>query len=653
MKKFYAGLFLITIIMSIAGLGSAQSPSQDPKALQYSGLNPEHGQPGPYEVVLFQESFMVPMRDGVKLATDIYRPAQGGKVIEEKLPLILARTPYNKKQAKYVKEGKFFASHGYVVAIQDCRGTYKSEGVFTKYLDEPNDGHDAVIELAKLPYTTGAVGMWGLSYVAHTQAGAAKLNPAPLKTIIVNMGGTSNGWTHAIRSYGAFELKQATWALAQIANETDDPVVKEMLKLNKTADWFAQMPWRKGLSPLAVVPNFEEYFLEMMTHSDYDDYWKHIGTNWSEYWHQSSNIPMIHISGWYDSYAVTAVDNYLGLKAHGKGPQYLMLGPWLHGATTQTHAGDVDFGKDSVIADFYDNFQLTWFDYFLKGKKNKWEKEPNVKLFIMGTGDGHKTPEGRLYHGGYWRSERSWPLPGTQFSKYYLHYDGSLSTKQPGAHMPPTTYTYDPEHPVPTIGGSLAASKPVYVGGAFDQREREFKGDPEKGFYGSRPPYLPLKSRPDVVVFQTEPLKEDTEVTGPIVVKIRASSTALDTDFTAKLVDVYPISKEFPSGFEMNLTDGIIRARYRNSWEKQEMMKPGEIYEFTINLYPTANVFKKGHRIRIDISSSNFPKYDVNPNTGEPLGMSRRKVKADNTIYHDMIYSSHAILPIIPKGRKQ
>jgi len=235
MKKISVGILLITILlMNMTGSTLAQSPAQDPKTLQSKDLNAEHGKAGPYEVVLFQENLMVPMRDGVKLATDIYRPAKGGKVIEEKLPFILARTPYNKKQARYVKEGKFFAAHGYVVAIQDCRGTYKSEGVFTKYLDEPNDGHDTVIEMAKLPYTTGAIGMWGLSYVAHTQAGAAKLNPAPLKTVIVNMGGTSNGWTHAIRSYGAFELKQATWALAQIANETDDPVVKEMLKLNKT-----------------------------------------------------------------------------------------------------------------------------------------------------------------------------------------------------------------------------------------------------------------------------------------------------------------------------------------------------------------------------------------------------------------------------------
>jgi hypothetical protein len=212
----------------------------------------------------------------------------------------------------------------------------------------------------------------------------------------------------------------------------------------------------------------------------------------------------------------------------------------------------------------------------------------------------------------------------------------------------PTTYTFDPDHPVPTIGAATAAEKPAFAGGAYDQREKEYQGDPETGFFGSRPPYLPLKARPDVVVFQTEPLAEDMEVTGPITAKLWASSTALDTDFTVKLVDVYPPSKDFPSGFDMNITDGIIRARFRNSPETQELMKPGEIYEFTIEPYGTANVFKKGHRIRVDLSSSNFPRFDVNPNTGEPLGMSRRKVKADNSIYHDLIRPSHVVLPILP-----
>jgi len=205
---------------------------------------------------------------------------------------------------------------------------------------------------------------------------------------------------------------------------------------------------------------------------------------------------------------------------------------------------------------------------------------------------------------------------------------------------------------VPTIGGSFSGA---LKRGPFDQREREFKGlrgGAQNGFYGSKPPYLPLKARPDIVVFQTEPLKEDVEVVGPIAVTLYAASTAVDTDFTAKLLDVYPPSKDYPAGFDMNLTDGIIRARYRNSPAKQELMKPGEVYRFTIEAFPTANVFKKGHRIRIDVSSSNFPRFDVNPNTGEPLGQHRRMIIADNSIYHDASRPSHVSIPVVPTTRK-
>jgi len=605
-----------------------------------------------YEVILYQENVMVPMRDGVKLATDIYRPAVNGVPVDEKFPILLQRTPYNKKSPTFVEQGKFFAKHGYVVAIQDLRGRYKSEGTFVKYVNDPKDGYDTVQWLGKnLNYANGDVGMWGLSYGAHVQAGAAKLNPSHLKTIVVNMGGTSNGWTHAVGNHGAFELKQMIWAFNQIREETDNPAVKEMLAREKITDWLTVLPLRKGLSPLSIAPNFEDYVLEMMTHVNYDEYWKDMGANWVEYYRQTSDIPMIHISGWYDAYCETALTNYLGLSRIKKSPVRLLMGPWLHGTTTKTWAGDVEFGAEAAIPDFYAEWHLRWFDHFLKGKKNGVEREPAIKLFIMGTGDGHKDQNGRLFHGGYWRTEADWPLPQTKFARYYFHADGILSPKLPGANVPPTVYTFDPDHPVPTIGAATAAEKPAFAGGAYDQREKEYKGDPEKGFFGSRPPYLPLKARSDVVVFQTEPLKEDTEVTGPITVKLWASSTAVDTDFTAKLVDVYPPSKDFPSGFDMNVTDGIIRARFRNSPEKQELMKPGEVYEFTIEPYGTANVFKKGHRIRIDISSSNFPRFDVNPNTGEPLGMSRRKVKADNSIYHDLIRPSHVILPLIPKAK--
>jgi putative CocE/NonD family hydrolase len=260
----------------------------------------------------------------------------------------------------------------------------------------------------------------------------------------------------------------------------------------------------------------------------------------------------------------------------------------------------------------------------------------------MGGGDGRKDANGRLYHGGRWISAPSWPLPETRFTRYYFHGDGSLSERIPTESESKTTYTFDPRDPVPTLGGAFSSTGPVFEPGAYHQEERE-------GIYGAKPPYLPLSARPDVVVFQTEPLASDVEVVGPIVVQLHASSTSLDTDFTAKLVDVHPPSSDFPSGFEMNLTDGILRARYRNGPERQQLMNPGEIYRFEIEPFPTANVFKRGHRIRVDISSSNFPRFDVNPNTGEPLGMNRRMENGDNTLYHDALRPSHVVLPIVER----
>lgn len=601
-----------------------------------------------FETVLFQKNVMIPMRDGVKLATDIYRPAIKGLPVEEKIPIIFQRTPYNKKSERFVNEAKYFVRHGYIVAIQDLRGCYESEGLFIKYMNEPEDGYDSIEWLAKLPYTDGKIGMWGTSYGAHVQANSTKLRPPHLKTIVLNCGGLYNGWEYKIRNHGALELaQQVGWAFSQILNETDNPLVKDLLEKEKVQDWFAALPLKKGLTPLSIAPNFEDYIFEMMTRSDYDSYWKQMSMNWAEYFEQSADLPMIHITGWYDSYTSGTIKNYLGLAEIKKSPIRLLIGPWTHGGNKLSYAGNVEFGPEAAIPDFSGNWHLRWFDHFLKGIHNGVEGEPVVKIFVMGTGDGHKDKNGRLFHGGYWKTGKSWPLPNTVFTKYFFHADSALNPKSPEPRILPTTYTYDPDHPVPTIGGSFSPQRPLVEAGAYDQREREYKGDPNKGFYGSRPPYLPLKARHDVVVFQTELLPEDMTVIGPIVVKLYASSTAADTDFTAKLIDVYPLSKDYPSGYEMNITDGVIRARYRNSREKQEFMKPGEIYEFVIEPFPTANVFKKGHRIRVDISSSNFPRFDVNPNTGEPLGRERRKMKADNSIYHDSIHPSHVILPVI------
>ena len=581
---------------------------------------------------------MVQARDGVALATDIYRPESKAA----RWPVLLHRTPYDKSARATVAIAEYFAQHGYVAIVQDTRGRHNSQGLFSKYYKyDAYDGYDTIEWAAKLPYSTGSVGMWGTSYAAHAQADASKLHPPSLKTLVLNMGGMSNAWNHSVRFDGAFEMgRQLTWAWSQILLDTKDPVVRELLTKETVEQWYAALPLRKGLSPLAAVPNFESYYLEEATHSDYDDHWKGIGLNWDEYYAQTSDVPMLHVGGWYDIYLRGTIENFHRLSMLKKSPMRLLIGPWTHHGNTASFAGDVSFGGPAAISDFDEAFHLRWFDHFLKGLANGVERDSAVRYFLMGTGDGHKDAAGRLLHGGEWRDATVWPPRETQPATYYVHANGTLDSRPPGhGESESTPYTFDPSHPVPTIGGGVSKR---LKDGAYDQRERA-------DFPGSRPPYLPLRSRNDVLVFQTEPLSEDVDVIGPVEVRLWASSTAVDTDFTAKLVDVYQPSKDFPLGFEMNLTDAIVRSRYRGGATRQKLMTPGEVYEIVIRPFDTANRFKKGHRIRLDISSSNFPRFDVNPNTGEPLGANRRTLVAVNTIHHSAAHPSGIVLRLAEK----
>jgi putative CocE/NonD family hydrolase len=318
------------------------------------------------------------------------------------------------------------------------------------------------------------------------------------------------------------------------------------------------------------------------------------------------------------------------------------MGPWTHGGWGVTYAGDIDFGIQSHIN--YNDLRLAWFDHFLKGLHSEVAAWAPVKLFVMGAGAGKRNYEGRLDHGGYWRDETSFPLPGARFTAYYLHADASLSTTPPAQDaVEPSRYTFDPRDPVPTLGGGISAADPIMRPGAFDQRGRA-------DFYGCRDT-LPLNARSDVLTFQTEPLAQEIEVTGPITVRLHGSSSAPDTDFTAKLIDVYPPSADYPEGAAINLTDSILRARYRHGWEQPELLEPGQVVELAFQLYPTSNIFKAGHRIRLDVSSSNFPRFDVNPNTGGALGKERRLELADQAIYHDSARPSHVILPVVSAAR--
>lgn len=602
-----------------------------------------HAEPGPLAVET-EVNVMVAMRDGVRLATDLYRPAEEGMTAPRR-SVVLIRTPYGKGEGKSA-DGKYFASHGYVVVIQDTRGRYNSEGVWQWVSDDGRDGADCAAWIAKQPWSNGKIGMMGTSYVGGTQHALAMEGSPYLKTVIP-VDAVSNMGRQSMRNAGAFEMRFWNWIMLNAAKgsrQAVDPgtaaVLQEMS--DHRLDYLPHLPLRAGTTPLKLAPEYEKWLIDAMRHGANDDFWKQ--NNIVDYPEKYQDIPVYLVGGWYDSWAGNTTANYRVLSKQLKSDVYLIMGPWIHGGQGASSHGQVSFGAAAAIADPL-GWRKEWFDRWLNdapasavGKADPFQSK--VRIFVMGTGDGKKDASGKLQHGGSWRDENEWPLARAKMQPLYLHPAGKLSFSPPPAAGGQTTFTFDPRNPVPTIGGNTSSNVGIMLQGAYDQR-----GGPHVWNF-TQP--MPLSVRNDVLVFQTEPLAEDLEVTGELEVKLWASSSAVDTDFTAKLIDVYPPSADFPGGFDLNIGDGIVRGRFRESLKTEKLLKPGEVYPFTIHLYPTANRFKKGHRIRVDISSSNFPRFDVNPNTGEPLNDHRRMQTAVNTILHDPNHPSHILLPVIP-----
>jgi len=597
---------------------------------------------GGYGVTVIRD-VMAPMRDGVKLATDIYLPTLNGEIIPEKLPAILRRTPYNKETARTVAD--YYVSHGYTVVFQDTRGRYKSEGVWHMLNDDGRDGYDCCEWIAKQAWSNGRIGMYGTSYEGGTQHAVA-MEKSPHLTTIIPVDAMSNLGYESMRNGGAFELRFWNWIFwtsGDGSRQSRDAGTREILReMNRNKkSYLVNLPIQRGMTPLKFAPEYEDWLVEGMKHGGNDEYW--VQNNVIDYPDKYKDMPVYLVGGWYDSWGSNTTANYMTLSKKIKGPIYLIMGPWIHGAQGSSAHGQVGFGREAAIPDPL-AWRLEWYDHWLKGKNNTVGKSAPyaapVRIFVMGSGDGSKDADGKLNHGGYWRDENEWPLARTQYTKYYLHQDRSLSTASPVEKKSSTTFTFDPRDPVPTIGGNISSGWDILLQGAWDQRGGEHVWNWTHS--------IPLSARRDVLVFQTEPLERDIEVTGEISVTLWASSTAVDTDFTAKLIDVYPPNTDYPGGFDLNIEDGIIRARYRDSLKEEKLMKPGTVYKFTIKLYPTSNIFKKGHRIRVDISSSNFPRFDVNSNTGEPLNEHRRMVVADNTVIHEKAHPSHITLPVIP-----
>jgi uncharacterized protein len=597
-----------------------------------------------YDVVATRGQ-MVALRDGVRLATDIYLPAADGAALPGPWPVIVERTPYNKLGAGLVSVAKFFACHGYAVVLQDVRGRFASEGEWYAFALEGEDGVDTLAWVAAQPWCNGSVGTIGLSYSGSDQTALATLSPPALAAQFVSEG-MSNYHTSAMRHGGAMEVRFIVYAFQMATQSKEalaDPILRRTLERARAEirTWLGKMPLRPGLTPLALTPSYERWAIDVLTHADYGDYWTgQRGYVADEFYDQHKDVPVHFLSGWYDSYARSVTDNYVALSKLKKGPFKLIMGPWIHSVAPigQSFAGDVDFGPDAAID--YDGLRLRWFDRWLKGLDSGIDQEPPVRIFVMGGGSGRRNYEGRLDHGGRWRDEAAWPLARAVYTPFYLRAGGLLVEEPPASPDSSTTYRFNPNDPVPTIGGNISVGYDVMPNGGFDQRGAPW-------VMGAKDT-LPLAARADVLVFETPPLEAAVEVTGPLEVRLWASSSAPDTDFTAKLIDVYPPSADYPEGYALNIGDSIIRARYRNDRTHGEPLEPGRVYEFGIVPYPTSNLFARGHRIRLDISSSNFPRFDVNPNTGEPLGQNRRWQVADNTIYHDAAHPSHIVLPIVP-----
>jgi putative CocE/NonD family hydrolase len=560
--------------------------------------------------VIVELDVPVPMRDGVQLRANVYRPPEG------RWPVLLTRLPYGKDLplGSSALDPVQAVRRGYVVIVQDTRGRLASEGEFRPFETEAEDGIDTIAWAAGLPYSDGQVGMYGLSYFGFTQWSAALEQPPALKAIVpmVTWSDPLNGL--AFRG-GAFELgTTAHWSLQMgfdvLARQHrgDLPrmgaafasLAREIDELGPSG--YASLPLAE-FGPLHRQPVLPLLFERVAHPMDADA----LQTLTVAGKHERVQVPSFNIGGWFDIFVADTIANFTAMRQHGR-PSKLLIGPWTH-SNYRNPVGELDFGVASQASFInlqtdLNRLQLGWFDHWLKGVDTGLLAEPPIRLFVMGA--------------NVWRDEQEWPLARAAATPFYLRAEGGLSQEPPAAE-PPDSYTYDPANPVPTYGGA-ALIAPEFPTGPVDQRR--------------------IEARPDVLTYTTPPLEQDTEVTGPLSVQLWACSSAPDTDFVARLVDVYP------DGRALNLTDGIIRARYRQGLP-ESLLEPGQPYAFHIDLWATSNVFKAGHRIRLQVTSSNFPRWDRNPNTGHPFGQDAELRTARQTILHDREHPSHVLLPLV------
>lgn len=565
-------------------------------------------------MILIEDDVMVPMRDGVRLATDIYRPAEGPS------PVLLVRTPYGKRRMLDPSIGQLdvlrAVREGYAVVAQDVRGRLASQGVFEPNVNEASDGVDAIAWASEQPWSSGAVGTFGGSYMGLTQWLAAGQSPPALRAMApaITFDDAYSGCSH---QGGAKVLHDLAWVVGEIApaelrrrGVSEPPRVKLREAMN-------ELPLFSNETLREAAP----FYVDWLTNDRPGEYWEQRSPS-SGY--ERITVPALNYTGWYDIFTGPTLRNFQAMRRRGgseisREHQRLIVGPWTH---TQFDGSfpDREFGpRSSAAALDLTGTQLRWFDRWLRGVGTVAERDPPVLIFVMGI--------------DRWRTESDWPLPDTRYQPYYLHSggsanslrgDGALTTEPPERDEPPDVYVADPLHPVPTAGGQV-----LWPGargmGPVDQRE--------------------VETRDDVLVYSTPILEQPVEVTGPIELRLWVTSSAPDTDFTGKLADVHP------DGRAIILTDGILRARFRNSPSQPELLEPDTPYEVSIDLWATSNVFLPGHRIRLEVASSNFPKFDRNSNSGGDLTRETADDyrPATNRILHDISHPSRLILPIIQR----
>jgi uncharacterized protein len=537
----------------------------------------------------------VPMRDRTELSADVYRPKAEGR-----FPVILNRTPYTKTSAGNFKIAQYFVAHGYVVVFMDVRGRGDSDGIFEPYRNDGQDGYDTIEWCAAQPWSTGKVGTLGGSYNGAIQWLTAVKQPPHLAAMIA-LASPSDPFVE--------------WPTGQ-------PLPVDISWYHFTAGHVLQnmeaVDWKKLYDHLPLMTMDEamgrpnRFWKDEVEHAKLDSWWEY-----KRYQNKYDRVrvPVLNISGWYDDEQVGTPLNFVGVTTKGatevRRAQRLLIGPWPHAINSSPKLGQIDFGPTAVID--MNAYWLRWFDYWLKGIQNGVSQEAPVRIFVM-SGNG-------------WRDENEWPLARTQWTKYYLHSkgrantlsgDGTLSTAAP-ANEPTDKYSYDPAKPVTFITDASFAQ----IGGPDD--------------------YRTIEERSDVLVYTSEPLADDTEVCGPLRVRLAAASSARDTDFMAKLIDVWP------NGFAQRLNDGMVRARFRQGMDKPSLIETGRVYDYDLDLWNTCQLYRKDHRIRIEIASSAFPKYDRNLNTGEALGQTTGMQIAEQKIFHDREHPSYVILPVVPR----